>query len=206
MIDFLNPALTYKRLHGGGLALPVAKACGVRGAVRPKIIDATAGLGEDGFLLASLGCEVQMIERNPVIASALREALALGLENLEIQAIISRIILFHGSALDLIPQLTQDGPIDVIYLDPMFPHRKKSALVKKDMRDLRDIVGDDLDADNLLEVARQHAKRIVVKRPKGAGFLAGVVTKDQIKGERGRFDIYSGLINRVCTERMQTRR
>ncbi len=197
VIDFSNPALTYKRLHGGGLALPVAKACGVRGATRPKIIDATAGLGEDGFLLASLGCEVQMIERNPVMAEALRIGLAKGLENPEIQVIISRIILFNGPALDLIPKLTQDGPIDVIYLDPMFPHRKKSALVKKEMRDLRAIVGDDLDADDLLGIARQHAKRVVVKRPKGAGFLAGVITKDQIKGERGRFDIYSGLINRV---------
>ena len=111
VIDFSNPALTYKRLHGGGLGVPIAKACGLKKSYRPIIIDATAGLGEDGFFLASLGCEVKMIERNFDVAEALRMALERALVDLDLKEIASRILLTQGSALDLIPRL---GPVDEI--------------------------------------------------------------------------------------------
>lgn len=203
-IDFLNSELTYKRLQGGGLGLPIAKACGLKKILKSKapfkIIDATAGLGEDGFLLASLGAEVFMIERNPEVFQALSLGLSQGLkqaeaaQDLELIKIFSRIFLTFGSALELIPEIKlKQGVIDLIYLDPMFPHRKKSALVKKPMRDLRTLVGDDLDADDLLAIARAHAKKVVVKRPRNAPFLANKMTKDQRIGESSRFDIYPGL-------------
>lgn len=195
VIDFSNPTLTYKRLQGGGFGVPVAKACGVKQSFKPVLIDATAGLGEDGFLLASLGCHVHMIERHPEVSKSLREGLKQGLENPEISGIIQNISLYEGSALEWIPKIASQYKIDVIYLDPMFPHRQKSALVKKDMRDLRELVGDDVDSDLLLPLALKYAKRIVVKRPKGAPFLNQQVTKNQILGQRGRFDIYLGLLS-----------
>jgi len=209
VIDFLSPELTYKRLHGGGFNLPMAKACGLKKLFKKnkdqnknkkiKIIDATAGFGEDGFLLASLGAEVFMIERNPEVFAALSLGLKSGLEksleNQELVNIFSRIFLYSGQALELIPKIKQaQGEIDLIYLDPMFPHRTKSALVKKPMRDLRDLVGEDLDADGLLNIARQHAPKVIVKRPKNAPFLAGEKTKDQLIGASSRFDIYVGFI------------
>jgi len=205
-IDFLSPELTYKRQHGGGFGLAIAKACGLKKFLKnnktPKIIDATAGRGEDGFLLASLGSEVFMIERNPEVFQSLSLGLTQGLaqaeadKDLELIKIFSRIFLYFGEAQTLIPKinLEQGGLIDLIYLDPMFPHRTKSALVKKPMRDLRELVGDDLDADALLELARANARKVVVKRPKKAPFLANKITKDQLVGESSRFDIYPGFI------------
>lgn len=187
-INFLSKELTYKRLHGGGNGLPVAKACGVKGANKPTIIDATAGLGKDAFLLASLGCEVIMIERNETVYNALREAMELAKSDFEVAPIIERMHLHHGDANLLMPEL---GPVDVIYLDPMFEPRKKTALVKQAMRDLKELVGADHDNESLLATARQYAKRIVVKRAKGAPFYGGVETRNQLIGKSNRFDIYS---------------
>ena len=187
-IDFLNKELTYKRLHGGGNGLPVAKACGVKGEKKPIIIDATAGLGKDSFLLASLGCTVIMIERNEAVYHALKDAMEQAGFDHEVGEIIDRMTLYHADASELIPTL---GPVDVIYLDPMFEPRKKTALVKQAMRDLKEIVGGDHDNETLLQTARQFAKRIVVKRAKGAPFYADINTKNQIIGKTNRFDIYA---------------
>jgi Protein of unknown function (DUF548). len=84
---------------------------------------------------------------------------------------------------------------DVVYLDPMYPHRQKSALVKKEMRVFQSLVGPDEDADALLEPARRLAKkRIVVKRPDYAPPLAGVETQSAVVTKSHRFDIYPPLV------------
>jgi 16S rRNA (guanine1516-N2)-methyltransferase len=63
-IDFASAANTYRRLHGGGNGQPLARAIGLKTYGLPLVvIDATAGLGQDSFVLASLGCHVTMIER-----------------------------------------------------------------------------------------------------------------------------------------------
>ncbi|MCA9466306.1 MAG: class I SAM-dependent methyltransferase, partial [Nitrospira sp.] len=90
-------------------------------------------------------------------------------------------------------QILQQLPFEpeVIYLDPMFPHKEKSALVKKDMRVLQEVVGPDEDADELFTIARTVAtNRVVVKRPDYADFLSGLKPQTSIKTKKHRFDIY----------------
>jgi len=187
-IDFGSSANTYRRLHGGGNGQPVAKAVGIKKYGLPlTVIDATAGLGQDSFVLASLGCQVTLIERNSDIAELLEIAIKNARANEEIADIAKRMTLIQGNAVDLLSNLSAD----VIYLDPMFPERSKSALVKQDMRELKDLVGDDTDADLLLEPARKAAqKRVVVKRPKAAPMLANIDPHVSLNGKSGRFDIY----------------
>ena len=185
-IDFASPEHTYRRLHGGGNGQPIAKAIGIKKYGLPlTVIDATAGLGSDAFVLASLGCEVTMIERNPQIAAKLQAALDDAPD--EIIDIINRMNLVVGDAIELLPNMQAD----VVYLDPMFPERTKSALVKQDMRDLKDIVGNDADADALLLPALSAAKRrAVVKRPKMAPLLNNQQPHVSLPGKANRFDVY----------------
>ncbi len=188
-INFLDEALNYRRKFGGGKNQSIAKACGISKGYK-TLIDATAGLGEDGFILASLGFQVTLIERNPDIHQALNAALAEASANQpnEISDILPRLSLHQGEAKAIIPNLPQ---AEVILLDPMFPEREKSALVKKPMRTLKTIVGEDSDADALLPIALQYAtKRVVVKRPKRAPFLNQQKPDFQLLGKSSRFDVY----------------
>ena len=137
-IDFLSAASTYRRKFGGGASQLIAKAVGVKPGFRPYVVDATAGLGRDSFVLANLGCIVQMIERSPVIAKALQEGLDNAAHDTDMKDIIARMQLFAGEATEWLNGALEPLP-DVITLDPMFPHREKSALVKKEMRLFRDM-------------------------------------------------------------------
>lgn len=190
-IDFSSAANNYRRLHGGGRGQPIAKAIGIKTYGLPLIIiDATAGLGQDAFVLACLGCNVTMLERSPVIAELLADALRRGLEDPQIQPYINNMHLIQGDALQILSKLAPADP-DVVYLDPMFPERDKSALVKQDIRMLKDIVGEDPDADQLLTIARKIAiRRVVVKRPRTAPYLGGVKPHSEQAGKANRFDIY----------------
>lgn len=143
----------------------MAKAVGIKGDYLPDVVDATAGLGRDAFVLASVGCRVRMLERNPVVAALLDDGLARGYADAEIGGWLQeRLQLIHASSLTALSDITPRP--QVVYLDPMFPHKQKSALVKKEMRVFQSLVGPDLDADGLLEPARLLAtKRVVVKRP-----------------------------------------
>src|SRR5690606_5526316 len=94
-----------------------------------KILDATAGWGRDSFILASLGFEVTMIERSPIVAVLLKDALKRAANN----EACKRMHLIQDDAVHYLQPLAEKNRPDVIYLDPMFPARKKSALVKKEM-------------------------------------------------------------------------
>lgn len=193
-IDFGSASNTYRRLHGGGRGQPIARAIGIKTYGLPlTILDATAGLGQDAFVLACLGCNVTMIERSPIIAKLLEDALQRGAAVTDIQEIIARMHLIHADAITVLRDLSTynlQAP-DVIYLDPMFPERTKSALVKKEMRALKQIIGDDPDAADLLHAACKVAKRrVVVKRPRNAEFLGGVKPHSSQIGAANRFDLY----------------
>ncbi|THD47620.1 16S rRNA (guanine(1516)-N(2))-methyltransferase RsmJ, partial [Enterobacteriaceae bacterium ML5] len=164
-VDFVGGTLAHRRKFGGGRGEAVAKAVGVKGRYLPDVVDATAGLGRDAFVLASLGCKVRMLERNPVVAALLDDGLARGYRDAEIGPWLrERMTLLHASSLTALSELSPKP--EVVYLDPMYPHKQKSALVKKEMRVFQGLVGPDEDADGLLEPARRLAtKRIVVKRP-----------------------------------------
>lgn len=137
------------------------------------MVDATAGLGQDAFVLASLGCRVTLFERNPVIHALLADGLARAAMNVDCAAIVERMRLLEGSSIEWLAQ-SEIEAADVVYLDPMFPHRDKSALVKKEMQVFRTIVGDDEDSGQLLASALEHARyRVVVKRPRKRRRLKG---------------------------------
>jgi len=192
-VDFVGGAADWRRKHGGGRGQGVAKACGLKGGSTPHVLDATAGLGRDAFVLASLGCQVDMLERSPVAASLLADGLLRAQASDEVAAIASRMRLHHGMAGELMQAWTAARP-EVIYLDPMFPETKtKSALSKKEMQTFQQVVGADADADALLLPARALATaRVVVKRPRHAPLLAGAKPSYSLEGDSVRFDIYLG--------------
>ena len=152
------------------------------------MLDATAGLGRDAFVLATLGCKVTLMERMPIVAALLEDGLARASLSAEVNDITKNMQLHYGSSIENMDVAT---PPDVIYLDPMYPHKKKSALVKKEMRIFQSLVGSDDDADNLLAPALKLAKyRVVVKRPSYAPPLAGKTPSTTIKMKKNRFDVY----------------
>ncbi|TWH77378.1 16S rRNA (guanine1516-N2)-methyltransferase [Azomonas agilis] len=189
-VDFVEGAAAHRRQFGGGSGQMIAKAVGIQPGIRPNILDATAGLGRDAFVLATLGCSMTLIERQPVIAALLADGLERALQSLDIQPIIQRMRLVTGNAISLM-QHWSEVPPQVIYLDPMFPHRDKSALVKKEMRLFRPLVGDDEDAVLLLESALALAShRVVVKRPRKAPCISGPTPSLVLEGKSSRYDIY----------------
>ncbi|WP_299998778.1 16S rRNA (guanine(1516)-N(2))-methyltransferase RsmJ [uncultured Cedecea sp.] len=191
-VDFVGGAMAHRRKFGGGRGEAVAKAVGIKSGYLPDVVDATAGLGRDAFVLASVGCRVRMLERHPVVAALLDDGLRRGYQDAEMGSWLQeRLQLIHASSLSELANLTSRP--DVVYLDPMFPHKQKSALVKKEMRVFQSLVGPDNDADGLLEPARLLArKRVVVKRPDYAPPLANIATPNAVETKGHRFDIYSG--------------
>ncbi|WP_338883981.1 16S rRNA (guanine(1516)-N(2))-methyltransferase RsmJ [Xenorhabdus sp. TH1] len=189
-VDFVSGTMAHRRRFGGGRGEAVAKAVGIKKDYLPNVVDATAGLGRDAFVLASIGCHVRMLERNPVVAALLDDGLQRGYQDEEIGSWLKeRMTLIHASSITALTDITP--PPDVVYLDPMYPHKQKSALVKKEMRVFQSLVGADEDADSLLEPARALAKRrVVVKRPDYAEPLAGVKASAAITTKNHRFDIY----------------
>lgn len=186
-IDFLQGAIAYRVRQGKLRTELLAKAIGIKGDFKPSVIDATAGLGRDAFILACLGCHVVMLERSTEIAALLSTAL----QRLATTDLKLNLSLINIDAKEYLSNLSTDNQPDVVYLDPMYPERKKSALVKKEMRLLKEIVGEDEDAPTLLEIALRRArKRVVVKRPRLAVPLGGKEPDFAIKGKTQRFDVY----------------
>ncbi|MDW6002458.1 class I SAM-dependent methyltransferase [Vibrio mangrovi] len=194
-VDFVGGAVAHRRKFGGGKGQSIAKAVGLNKGATPVVLDATAGLGRDAFVLASLGCQVQMIERHPVVAALLEDGLRRACADEEIGAWVSqRMTLLHESSHDALENLYGQIHPDVVYLDPMYPHpvnKKKTALVKKEMRVFQSLVGADTDADALLAPAlRLATKRVVVKRPDYAPWLDGQKPTMAIETKKNRFDVY----------------
>ncbi|MEW6427509.1 MAG: class I SAM-dependent methyltransferase [Thermodesulfobacteriota bacterium] len=188
-VDFASGAATYRRKKGGGGGQAVARAVGVGRGIT-SVIDATAGLGGDGFVLASLGCRVLMLERSPLVAELLADGLRRGQSEPAISAIVARMTLLPGDSLALLRDPAMEAA-DCVYLDPMYPESGRQALAKKEMRILRLLAGDDQDADSLLAAALDKAtKRVVVKRPRHAPPLAGAAPSHALSGESSRFDVY----------------
>ncbi len=192
-VEFASGKVAHRRRFGGGRGQLIARACGLAQGVTPFIVDATAGLGRDGFVLASLGAPVLLVERVAAIFALLEDGLARALRDIETTEIVARMRLVHGDAVTELEALiaAADFPPQVIHLDPMFPHRDKSALVKKEMRLFRTLAGDDEDAPRLLEAALDVAThRVVVKRPRKAPPIEGPPPRHMIEGKTSRYDLY----------------
>ncbi|MBQ0834232.1 class I SAM-dependent methyltransferase [Marinobacter sp.] len=191
--EFVTGKMGYRREHGGGSGQLVARAVGLQKTKAGlHVVDATAGLGQDAFVLASLGCDVSLFERNPVIHALLADGLARAALNVDCAPVVARMTLHAGSSIDWLANAAErDEVADVVYLDPMFPHSDKSALVKKEMQVFRAIVGDDDDSEALLRAALAVAKyRVAVKRPRKAPAISGPEPGTRIEGKSSRYDIY----------------
>ncbi len=189
-VDFLGANWLHRLKQIGRDNELIAKAVGIKKNFRPTIVDTTAGLGGDALVLTALGCQVTMIERSPIVAALLRDGLERAKQAAPEQ--FEQLELLEGDAKQI---LTTLHDIDVAYLDPMFPVRTKSALVKKEMRVLKEIVGEDQDSSELLEVTLSMAKkRVVVKRPLYAETLSDQKPDITYKGRATRFDVYLPVI------------
>ena len=174
------------RIRRGNLASEhLVRAVKIKGIAEPLVVDATAGLGEDAFLLAAAGCRVLLFERDPVIAALLRDALERAKADPETAPIASRLTLRPEDSIPVLPTLSPD----VVLLDPMFPERKKTALVKKKFQLLHLLEKPCEDERALLDAAlAARPKRIVIKRPAKGPFLAGVKPSYSLDGSAVRFD------------------
>ncbi len=193
-VDFLAGKQAHRFYFGGGQGQDIAKAVGVS-QYKPTVLDLTAGLAQDAFVLAALGCQVHACEKQPVIAAlvldALKRALAASDEQyLAIQDALKRLEYQFINAQDYLQQC--NTRFDVIYLDPMFEAGSYAkSQVKKEAKALRLLAQDPFDAQQLLVLALQHARcRVVVKRPKKGEFLAQKTPSFQIKGKSNRYDVY----------------
>lgn len=173
---------------------PLARAIGFplkKWQEAPRVLDATAGFARDSFFLAALGCMVTATERSGEVFDLLLDPLRLAKKDEKLAPLLeSRIHFFLGDARSLLALPASRNAFDVIYLDPMYPEKRKSALAKKELRLLRALVGADEDATDLFAIARRaNPERIVVKRPPHAPDLApGKV--HSFEGKLARFDLY----------------
>ena len=177
-----------KRMAPGNLGRElVVRAAKVKGADQPFVIDATAGLGEDSFLLAAAGFTVQLYERDPIIAAMLADARARAVHDPALAAAASRMHLVEGDSIAALSSLPE--PPDVVLLDPMFPAKQKSARVKKKLQALQQLERPCEDEDALLNAAlAAHPRKVVVKRPLKGPYLAGRKPSYSLSGKAIRYD------------------
>ncbi len=187
--SFIEGPILHRLKYGKGRGQNLAKAVGMKSNKNRNIIDATAGLGYDSFILASLGAKITLIERSEKMYKILQNGINEGLSfGGEIKNIINRMDLLFGDSKKILPKLSPE----VIMIDTMYKDRKKTALVKNNMRLVRDIVGPDSDYIELLEVALSCAKnRVVLKQPRYADPIREIrKCSHQILGKSIRYDIF----------------
>ena len=188
-VDFAGGAVGYRFRRGGERGHPLVRAAGIKKDRFPRIVDATAGLGRDAFLLASAGASVTMLERSAEVHALLKEALDRAkVESPELAEVAARMVLIHGDARELLPGLAPD----VVIVDPMHPPRRNTALVKQEMRLLSGLVGADQDCDELMRIALATAReRVVLKWPSRATqLLAAPKPSHQFAGKTVRYEVF----------------
>jgi 16S rRNA (guanine1516-N2)-methyltransferase len=188
-LDFVGGAVGYRFRRGSGRGHPLVKASGFKKERIPSVVDATAGLGRDAFLLASVGANVVMLERSSEVHALLKDALArASAASPDLAEVVGRMTLIHGDARDYLPRLRPD----VVIVDPMHPPRINSALVKREMRVLGGIVGADPDADDLMRVALASAvERVVLKWPaRAAPLMQSPRSSHQVSGKTIRYEVF----------------
>ena len=187
--SFIEGPILHRLKYGRGRGQNLAKAVGMKFNKNRNIIDATAGLGYDSFILASLGANVTLIERSQKMHTLLQNGIDEGISfGGEIEKIVNRMELLFGDSKDILPKLTPE----VIMIDTMYKDRKKTALVKNNMRLVREIVGPDSDYIELLKIALNCAKnRVVLKQPRYAEPIKEITKcSHQILGKTIRYDVF----------------
>lgn len=193
--DFISGKNNYRRITTTRRN-HLARACGITHRDHPSILDGTAGLGIDGFMLASLNCKVKLVEKNPVIFALLND----GVRRLHSASAADKFLkvayenisyVWGETEQVLVQQTLSDIKYDVIYLDPMFPLKQKESKSKKAMQALQYLSGIEDDCDNLLNLAINSArKRVVIKRPLRSDYLCRREPTLSLKGSSVRFDVF----------------
>ena len=193
-IDFFEGSLRHRRHFGGGRNQDLAKAVGLNRNPKISILDATAGLGRDSFVMALIGATLKANEKNEVLVTLLQWAHLSALEKAqadqdwELVEVLERMRFRHrDTALD-----HESDQFDVVYLDPMFPERQKTAKVKKEMQILHQLLCEDQADDESLFAACIAAarSRLVIKRPLRAPAFADRSPQHQVRGKTVRYDLY----------------
>ena len=189
-VDFAKGQAAHRRRQQKKEML--VRAVGITEGMPPAVIDATGGLGRDSFILATSGCRVQTFEQVPLIGALLEDGLQRARLHPETKKIAERITLIQEDARITLQRMQRTGQkTDVVYLDPMFPKRQKSALVKKELQLLHILAKKDTQPDRLFLAALQAARlRVVVKRPVKSSTLTELPPSHSITGKTIRFDVY----------------
>ena len=200
-IDFTAGKARHRAGESGGGAQALTRALGIKTYVKnhghhPVIIDATGGLGQDAWALASSGCKLTIIERHPVVHALLADALARALANARTSQTAGRIRLMKADAEQAVATLCTPDT-HAVYLDPMYPSKRRTAASKKGMQFLHALLGPVSVKESpslLLSAVTSGVSRVVVKRPKGAPTLAGTDCFDgqrtEVQTPNTRYDIY----------------
>lgn len=190
-IDFAAGKMRYRSDQASHKRELLAKALGKKPKNQLHIVDATAGLGRDSYILAKLGYTVTMLEKSPIVFALLRNALERASKIADLAENVQRLKLIYTDAEIWLNSLTKEQQPDITYLDPMFPDRNKSASVKKEMVILQHLLQNDSESETLLTTALACSHdRVVVKRPRLAGALQNKTPSYSLTGKSSRFDIY----------------
>lgn len=166
----------------------LVRAARIKGVAQPTAIDATAGLGEDSLLLAAAGFDVTLCERDPVIAALLADTLERAAQDTRLAAFAARMRLVEGDAIVTLGQL--DEAPDVVFLDPMFPEKRKNAATNKKLQLFRQLERPCEDEEALMTAALAACPRkVVIKRPLKGPYLAGVKPSSSLAGKVVRYDV-----------------
>lgn len=168
----------------------LVKAARIKGQEMPQtLVDATAGFGEDSLILAAAGFEVRLYEFDPIIAALLDDCLERARLIPELADAVSRMTLISGDSVEGMKKL--DYKPDIVLLDPMFPARQKSALIKKKFQLIQLLESPCSTEEELLDAAVvADPKRIVIKRPLKGPFLAGRKPSYSLNGKAIRYDCF----------------
>ena len=191
VVDFSSGTIGFRGRQNVRQELLVKAVFGRDKKIAPNVLDMTGGLGRDSFILACAGCNVTTLERNPLVFLLLLDGLYRAAADIELQSVVRNIELHFCDAVKAESVALDSSAYDVVYMDPMFPERTKSALVKKEMRIFRDVVGEDMDVNQLFEQARSVArKKVIVKRPRKSAFIKDKKPTYSVEGRSSRFDVY----------------
>ncbi len=181
----------YRAGHASPRSEAIARACGLRRYGPRYVVDATAGLGRDAHILARLGARVTLLEQSPVILALLEDGFDRASRQTQSLDWLGHMRLIGGDAAIWLRSCAPAQRPEVVFLDPMYPRQAKGGAPRKEMQILQALLGNADDTDSLLQAARAAAlDRVVVKRPRHAGPLAGEAPHYRITGRSTRFDVY----------------
>lgn len=192
-VDFVAGALAHRRQFGGGRGQAIAKAVGLKHGRCPIVLDITAGLARDAYVLASLGCKLHLVEKSPIVYALIEDGIRRCQRDAVCADTLKNVISWvNADAIDHMHAINiNNSRPEVIYIDPMYPDRKKSARVKKDMQILQKLLAKDQnDAQLLITALECTTERVVVKRPLHAPALGNLAADTSIFSKKTRFDVY----------------